>query len=95
MVVFTLYINITSMSIINVINNILLPTFGWNFVKDGGVQVGHFHHHHQHCQCQQHHHLDHLVDKHAGEDGDKDADNRETEHCAKTRVDRPVDHLAV
>jgi len=36
-----------------------------------------------------------LVDKHAGEDGDKDADNGETEHCAKTRVDRPVDHLAV
>lgn len=58
-------------------------------------EVGHHHHHHQQRQCQQHHHLDHLVHKHAGEDGDKDADNGETEHCAKTRVDRPVDHLAV
>ena len=58
---------------------------GWTFT----------YHHHQHHQCQQHHHLDHLVDKHAGEDGDKDADNGETEHCAKTRVDRPVDHLTV
>ena len=38
---------------------------------------------------------EYLVDQHAGEDADEDADDGEPEHSAEAGVDGPVDDLAV
>ena len=38
---------------------------------------------------------EYLVDQHAGEDADEDADDGEAKHRPEAGVDRPVDHLAV